>query len=448
MARGVRRAAVEAGPVEEPWELPDGWRWERLQDVAEVNPRTELNLSDDEPMTFVPMAAVSEETGVIDVTQTRKAADVAKGFTRFREGDVLFAKITPCMENGKIAEVPALKSVVGAGSTEFHVIRSNAFCRSFLLHYLLQPTVRQQAERNMSGSAGQKRVPADYLRLLPVPVPPLDAQRRIVARIEELLSEIVEGEWALREVSQLATDYRHSLLHAAVTGRLTWATGKSKRGGEDCAADNQLPPLPPTWRWVSLGQLINGIEAGLNVKAEGRPPVDGETGIIKVSAVTWDEFDEDASKTLPSAARYKERDLIQPGDFLISRANTLELVGAPAIVRNISRRLVLSDKVLRLLMSDELKEWVYFVLKSPLGRREIEARSTGNQLSMRNIPQEAIRALPIPVPPADELEQLTAMIRDLWSTTRSLESSLDDELSPAHLRQSILAAAFRGDLVA
>jgi type I restriction enzyme S subunit len=91
--------------------------------------------------------------------------------------------------------------------------------------------------------------------------------------------------------------------------------------------------LPPGWARATLGDLIEGIEAGKNVAAIGRPPGENETGIVKVSAVTWGEFDEEESKALPPDIEIDPRHLIRPGDFLISRANTIELVGAPVIVK-------------------------------------------------------------------------------------------------------------------
>ena len=103
-------------------DLPAGWKLARIVDVAEVNPRFDKSsVSDDLEVSFVPMPAVAAESGAIDVTETRQFATVKKGYSGFLEGDVLFAKITPCMENGKMAVVPTLKNNVGFGSTEFCV---------------------------------------------------------------------------------------------------------------------------------------------------------------------------------------------------------------------------------------------------------------------------------------------------------------------------------------
>ena len=213
-------AAVE--PVEGPWALPDGWRWERIDAVAPVNPRRGPDkLADDAEVAFVPMAAVEAETGKIDVSARRSASSVRKGFTRFASGDVIFAKITPCMENGKVAVIPELQHGIGFGSTEFHVLAPLEVSAPYLYYWVSQRGFRETAEFNMTGTAGQKRVPTDFMRNSLIPVPPKPVQDAIVARIDELFSEIDDGEAALvRARDDLAT-WRKALLKAAVTGELT-----------------------------------------------------------------------------------------------------------------------------------------------------------------------------------------------------------------------------------
>ena len=109
-----------------------------------------------------------------------------------------------------------------------------------------------------------------------------------------------------------------------------------------------MSELPAGWSYARLGQLLHSIEAGLNVKCEERPPDKDEAGLVKISAVTWGKFDEQQSKTLPFSVKPDERNRIRTGDLLISRANTIELVGACVVVGQVQRRLYLSDKVLRL----------------------------------------------------------------------------------------------------
>ena len=167
------------------------------------------------------MTAVSAETGQIELSTRRPVGEVSKGYVRFMEGDVIFAKITPCMENGKVAPVTGLPSGYAAGSTEFHVFRPKAVEQRYLWYWLVSRAFRRRAQRKMSGSAGQLRVPVDYLREAVFPLAPIAEQRRIVARIGELFAEIEAGEAALNEARKGLDTFRRALLKAAVTGELT-----------------------------------------------------------------------------------------------------------------------------------------------------------------------------------------------------------------------------------
>src|SRR5512141_3010084 len=104
-------------------DLPKGWTTARLSEIAQINPRHPKALDVALPVTFVPMARLSELKPSFTYTEERPLGAVRKGFTHFAEGDVLFAKITPCMENGKGAVARGLRNKLGCGTTELHVIR-------------------------------------------------------------------------------------------------------------------------------------------------------------------------------------------------------------------------------------------------------------------------------------------------------------------------------------
>jgi type I restriction enzyme S subunit len=157
-----------------------GLKTAALDEVAELNPRLAEILAPDDLVSFVPMSAISAETAGITEEETRAYAEVSKGYTPFVTGDVLVAKITPCFENGKIAQAK-LTQRAGFGSTEFHVIRARPtkLDARYTLHFLRLGHVRLAGERRMTGSAGQRRVPENFLAKLEIPLPPLAEQRRI-----------------------------------------------------------------------------------------------------------------------------------------------------------------------------------------------------------------------------------------------------------------------------
>jgi type I restriction enzyme S subunit len=141
--------------------------------VCDINPRrSDINRQDNEPTSFVPMEAVNAERGVICGVRDRPFLGVKKGYTYFDEGDVLFAKITPCMQNGKHAIARGLINGFGFASTEFHVIRpTNAVLAEWIHYFVRQPIVLHEATNHFTGAVGQQRVPDDFLKYLVIPPP-------------------------------------------------------------------------------------------------------------------------------------------------------------------------------------------------------------------------------------------------------------------------------------
>ena len=159
--------------------LPPGWEWAKLSEVAHINPRksSHIPFAPDTPTTFVPMESVDGETGTIASPETRPLIEVSKGYTYFEEGDVLFAKITPCMQNGKHAIARDLINGMAFGTTEFHVVRPGTRVTADWVHkFLRQPSVLAEATRHFRGAVGQQRVPKEFLVNLSIPLPPLPEQ--------------------------------------------------------------------------------------------------------------------------------------------------------------------------------------------------------------------------------------------------------------------------------
>ena len=156
-----------------------GWGLTTLGECCELNPKRPRNINDELLVSFVPMPAVSED-GKIDCSDIKPYKEVRKGFTYFAENDVLFAKITPCMENGKGAVAKGLEGGIGSGSTEFHVLRpipgkSNPYWLYILTMF---ESFRVGARKVMTGTGGQLRVPIGYLNDYPISLPPIDLQER------------------------------------------------------------------------------------------------------------------------------------------------------------------------------------------------------------------------------------------------------------------------------
>jgi type I restriction enzyme S subunit len=183
-------------------QLPQGWVQAELSAIAQINPPLDrCILNDNIAVTFVPMRAVEPNGGGLLRPEVSTYGAVKKGFTAFITGDVIMAKITPCMENGKTCVVPELPGAACFGSTEFHVVRTEKDIEArWIANFLLQHSTRHTAQRQMMGGVGQMRVPTAFLESLRVPVPPAAEQQRILESTDELLSDLDAGVAALGRV--------------------------------------------------------------------------------------------------------------------------------------------------------------------------------------------------------------------------------------------------------
>jgi type I restriction enzyme S subunit len=203
------------------------------------------------------------------------------------------------------------------------------------------------------------------------------------------------------------------------------------------------------WTRCTVGDVLAGIVAGKSPQAAGRPAATGERGVLKVSAVSWGRFRPEENKALPSSYVVSEGLTVRAGDLLISRANTVELVGAVVMATRDHPDLMLSDKTLRLDVRDDLvdKRFLLYALRTQEVRAVFEEDATGTSDSMRNLSQDKIRSAPLALPPLDVQRRIVAKLDELLAQSRAAREQL--EAVPAlveQYRQSVLAAAFRGDL--
>jgi type I restriction enzyme S subunit len=193
--------------------LPEGWQHADIGDLAILNPKHSGGAPPETEVSFVPMPAVSEVTGEIHGPQVRRLSEVSKGYTHFQNGDVIFAKITPCMENGKIAVARDLTNGIACGSTEFHVLRPrDGVSADYLWRFLRQKSFRIDAAGAMTGAVGQRRVPLEYLKNTRVPLPSLAEQQRIVAKIDSLSAQSRRARDQLDHIPRLVEKYKQAIL--------------------------------------------------------------------------------------------------------------------------------------------------------------------------------------------------------------------------------------------
>ena len=401
------------------------WPKQPLGTVATVNPRRDPELrshGDRLRVTFVPMAAVDEVSGTIAKPTIKAFGEVRSGFTPFREDDVIFAKITPCMQNGKSAVAKGLLNGLGFGSTEFHVIRPGTTVLSkWLWYFVRQRSVLEDAQQNFRGSAGQKRVPADFLRNLMVPVPGVAEQCRVICRIDECMDRIDEiGDLraqGIRESNSIESTIFQDFLQARYQNR--------------------------HWPIVNLGDLTESSRYGTSKRA-GRDRVG--IPVLRMGNIVDGYIDYSDLKYANLVEKEKNKYLLHHGDVLINRTNSLELVGKAATFDRRDGEWVYASYLVRIRVdtSRVLPEYVTATINSHVGRRYVLATAR-RAIGMVNINAGEMAGFPIPLPPLEVQRGIVDRLAEARQAGQQLRARLratDAEL----LRNAVLRRAFAGDL--
>lgn len=482
--------------------LPRGWAIAPLSDIAEVNPRGPDRLpNDDDLVSFVPMAAVETMSGRLSSRDLREWKAVKRGFTRFQEGDVLFAKITPCMENGKVALASGLHAGIGAGSTEFHVLRpTRAAEGKFLMYYTLQEQFRKDARAKMTGTAGQLRVPASFLEERVLALPQVSEQRRIVGAIESYLTKLDAAVAALERARANLKRYRSSVLKAAVEGRIVpteadlarregrdfepasvllerilaerrrrweesqlarmkaagkppkddrWKSKYKEPAGPDTST---LPRLPDGWCWATVEQLDSGEEYALTIGPFGSNLKVSDYALsgvplIFVRNIRAEEFGDSMNKFISEnkAANLRPH-CVLPGDILVTKMG--DPPGDVCMYPHDRPVGVITADCIRWAPSALLPDRKLLVqfLRSEIVQRQILSMTKG--VAQRKVSLARFRRLAIPVAPIAEQSSLIERIDRLLSIGDESERVTQSSIGrSARLRQAILKWAFEGKLV-
>ncbi len=394
-------------------------RWETrpLGAVCEVNPRDNgtQGMPDDTPVTFVPMAAVDEEAGEICGAESRTVASVRKGYTPFSEGDVLFAKITPCMENGKAAIARGLLDGVGYGSTEFHVLRPKpGIVAEWVLAFVRQKAFRELARSNFTGTAGQQRVPVDFLRQIEIPVPGLVEQKRLVALLAESNELMRLRRAATHRMSRAAASVFDSMFSNERAASRAWPTQPL---GDLCAVSSGATPSrdnPDYWSgtipWVSPKDMKD---------AELRDSIDHvtEAGV--------------------AAARLR---VLDPGAVLVVVRGMILAHTFPVGISRVP--LTINQDVRGLSAGDELiAEYLHWALNARASEVLSMVSTAGHGTKRLDMP--SLLELTISVPPL--IDQ--CMFRDRLREIRALsDAQVESHGRLVALSEAIANAAFQGDL--
>jgi type I restriction enzyme S subunit len=298
--------------------------------------------------------------------------------------------------------------------------------REFLGWLIQRPTFWEDLGSRAIGMGDRRRtLNPEALFKSQIPLPPLPEQQRLVARIEELADQIHEAQTlrhqATKEAEALIVSTRRTLI------------------GEECSEG-----------WIALKNLVVNIENGRSPQCESRQAERDEWGVLKVGAISFGTFDAQENKALPVGVAFDPRYEVHVGDFLMSRANTTELVGACATVHDTRPQLLLSDKTFRFHFGEGVDlepRWLDHTMKSPALRAQIERGATGTSPTMKNISKEKVLELLIPPHPLPEQRRIVAELDALQAEVdalKRLQAETAAELDA--LLPSILDKAFKGEL--
>lgn len=369
------------------------------------------------------------------------------------------------------------------------VVRPVLISPLFLWRWIQSPIVQDEIEGSASGTTNQIELNTSTVVNHLMPLPPLPEQHRIVARIDQLMAccdtlealrkereekrqavhaaamqqllEVKDGAaWGFVEqhfgelysVKANVAELRKAILQLAVMGRLVPQAPTDQPASEllkEIDAEKQrlvkagkikphkpLPTikpdevpyqLPQGWEWVRLGNVALSSESGWSPQCNFEPRTGNQWGVLKVSAVSWGAFNPNENKALPILAQPRPECEVQCGDFLISRANTDELVARSVIVGNTPPRLMLSDKIVRFNLSSHVnKFFINHVNGANSSRAHYTKNASGTSSSMKNVSRETMSLLPIPLAPIAEQCRIVARIDQLMALCDTLEQKVND----------------------
>ena len=327
----------------------------------------------------------------------------------------------------------------------------------YFKYFVKSPAFIAALQKQVKGGI-KTEIKPKHLLPLEISIPELQTQQEIVKKISLQLKKTEQLYVEIESQKNYIKQLRQNILQEAIEGKLTAEWHKQnpvQKGNPDYDAEalferiqkerinekkqKELSPItdeekpfeiPEGWKWVRLGDVSNKIEAGKSILCNEKIPSDDEIGIVKTGVCSFGKFKENESKTCLSKNDWHDEYEIKKGDFLIGRANTLELVGSCVIVDSINKKLMLSDKILRIVFCNFVNHsFILYMMKSKFLRSQIEKSSTGSSPTMKNISQESIKNYVLPLPPLKEQDEIVNKVETLLANITTIEKQIQDRKS-------------------
>lgn len=394
------------------------WKTVKLGDVCEFKPkkaRAKQLLDGKDLISFAPMELLPINQKYFTSTEERSLDSVYPSYTYFEENDVIYAKITPCFENGKLSIAKNLKNGVGFGSSEFVPIRcSDRILPEYLYYFLLNPSFIKNGTPKMIGASGHRRVPNEYTENLEIELPSLEEQWRIVARLDTAFEKISAAEVLTRQNLDNVSALQKSILQKYLS-----ASGTTHRLGDICAilGGKRLPKgekllsTPTPHPYVRVTDF------------DGKGGVD-TNDIRYISDSVYEKI-----------SRY----IINAKDVFLSIAGT---IGVTGIVPEMLDGANLTENACRLVPSDAINtRYLYYFTTSEIFR--VQALAETKQTAQPKLALMRIKDIQIDLPSIEEQESIVMKLDNVLGKTQRAEAQYQKKLAKlTDLRQSLLAEAF------
>jgi len=398
-----------------------GWKLEALGEVCEIAPKKALakkTLTDEQLVSFVPMDHLGILESHFTAQEERSLSSVYKGYTYFCDDDVIIAKITPCFENGKMGVVSGMTNGVGFGSSEFVPIRGTGkTIPKYLFYYLLRNDFRENGARVMTGAVGHKRVPKEYLENLPIPLPPLEEQKRIMSILDEAFEGLdrarENAEANLKSARELFEERRRTLVSNKTTG----------------------DPL-------TLKDVCINFEYGTSSKSSAT----GCTPVLRMGNLQDGEIDW-TNLVYSNDAGEREKYMLHKGDVLFNRTNSQAHVGKTSIFDG-KMPAIFAGYLIRVTPKKEklTNEFLNHYLNSDIAR-EYGRSVMGKSVNQANISGSRLKTYPINLPELERQHEITLELDALKVKVQEMQALYRTKLQDiSDLRQSLLQKAFAGEL--
>ena len=407
-----------------------------FSELAQVNPpRPALDLRDLDPVSFIPMRNVSE-SGRWTEQQSRPYGEVRRGYTYCAEGDVLFAKITPCTENGKGCHAIGLTNGVGFASTEFHVLRAKeGVDPGYIFQWSVNLPLRLNAAAHMTGSAGQQRVPAAFFSRFTVPKLPLPEQSKIAEVLSTVDRAIEQTEALIAKQQRIKTGLMQDLLTRGIDehGNL-----RSEQTHE--FKDSPLGRIPVEWECASFGDCWGASPQNGLYKPQSQYSDDG-TPIVRIDGFrNGDLIDHQTFRRVGLAPAESRTFALEAGDLLVNRVNSIEWLGKAALVGSLTETTVFESNMMRIRVDQKwlISEFAILLLSSPHAYHHFRLCAK-TAIAQASINQEDARSLLVALPHRVEQQRIVDAVQAAHRA--------DGRLKAATLKLRLLRTGLMQDLL-